>query len=249
MNTNITLILSILTLFWNCTGKTTSNTSDENTHQYTRDTKLIDTTLPLIGILAFEGVLTTEVTAPMDVFTKHSEDGKPLFNVITIGEETEPVVSEEGLKIIPDFSFENAPQLDVLFVPSAYDMHAQVNNQAIIEFIKQQNENTQYTVSNCAGAHLIGQSGIADGKKIVTWIGGGEELQNTYPNLKVQDDSVVSFVEDGKFLSSNGNLASYISSLELVEKLTNGDHRKYVESYLYIDRLCDWDKYSPQLEE
>jgi transcriptional regulator GlxA family with amidase domain len=97
-------------------------------------------------------------------------------------------------------------------------------------------------VSNCAGAQLIGKSGIADGKKIVTWIGGGAQLQEDYPNLIVQDDSSVMFIEDGKFLSSNGNLASYISALELLEKMTSPAHREFVESYLYLDRLKRWNE-------
>ena len=125
-------------------------------------------------------------------------------------------------------------------MPSAYDMYAQVNNPKIIDFIIEKNKETNYIVSNCAGAQLIGKSGIADGKKIVTWIGGGEQLQKDYPNLKVQDEHVVTFVEDGKFSSSNGNLASYISALNLVEKMTSLEHRKFVESYLYLDRLQNW---------
>ena len=76
----------------------------------------------------------------------------------------------------------------------------------------------------------------------MTWIGGGVQLQKDYPNLLVQNDSVVSFIQDGKFSSSNGNLATYISSLELLEKLTSKEHRKFVESYLYLDRLQNWSK-------
>ena len=196
--------------------------------------------LPTIGLLMYNGVLTTEVTAAADVFTKPAEDGKQLFNVITIAETANLIVSEEGLKIVPDYTFENCPRLKVLFVPSAYDMYAQVHNEKIVEFIREKNQETEYTVSNCAGAQLIGAAGIADGKKIVTWIGGGEQLQKDYPNLLVQDDSLVSYVEDGKFSSSNGNLASYISSLELLEKMTSPAHRKFVESYLYLDRLQNW---------
>ncbi|WP_336622739.1 hypothetical protein [Wenyingzhuangia sp. 2_MG-2023] len=97
-------------------------------------------------------------------------------------------------------------------------------------------------MSNCAGAQLIGKSGIANGIKIVTWIGGGEQLQRDYPNLKVQNDSLITFVRDGKFLSSNGNLASYISALELVEIMTSKEHRKFVESYLYLNQLKNWKK-------
>lgn len=205
-------------------------------------TKPIDSQLPTIGLILYEGVLMTEATAPMDVFAKHTEDGAKLFNVVTIAETADPLVTEEGLTVVPDFTFENSPKLDVLFVPSAYDMWTQVHNEAIVEFVRQKNKETKYTVSNCGGAQLIGASGIADGRKIVTWIGGGEQLQIDYPNLLVQDDAQVTYVEDGKFLSSNGNLATYISSLELLEKMTSSEHRAFVESYLYLDRLKDWNQ-------
>ena|SRR5690606_16902055 len=243
------LFLAIAIAVVGCKNKTEIENSSEsidvqNPELDTKSDALkeINDSLPIIGLLMYEGVLTTEVTATMDVFAKPTQDGKQLFNVITIAETADEIVSEEGLKIVPDYTFENCPKLDVLFVPSAYDMYAQVHNPAIVNFIKEQNKNTQYTVSNCAGAHLIGESGIADGKKIVTWIGGGEELQKNYPNLKVQNDSVVSYVEDGKFLSSNGNLASYISALNLLEKMTNRQHADFVKSYLYLDVLQNWEQ-------
>ena len=188
----------------------------------------------------YDDVLTTELTAPMDVFTKPTEDGEKLFNVITIAEDYDFIVSEEGLKMFPDYTLDNAPKLDILIVPSAYDMSQQVKNKKLVDFIINQNKNTEYTVSNCAGATLIGESGVAEGRKIVTWIGGGNDLQKNYPKLKVQDDGSVSYMEDGKFLSSNGNLASYISSLELLEKLTSKKQRKYVESLIYLKRLQNW---------
>jgi len=190
----------------------------------------------------YNGVLQSEVVATSDVFAKPTEAGKQLFNVITIAETTNPITTEEGLHLVPDYTVENCPKLTALFVPSAYDMYAQVHNEALVNFIKQKNEETQYTVSNCAGAQLIGASGIAKGHKIVTWIGGGTQLQKDYPELLVQNDSLVTFVEDGKFLSSNGNLASYISALELLEKMTDAQHREFVESYLYLDRLQNWEK-------
>lgn len=204
--------------------------------------KPFDAALPTVGLLMYGGVLTTEVTAPADVFSKLTEDGKRLFNVITVAETSAPIMTEEGLTLVPDHTFEDCPALKVLFVPSAYDMHAQVHNERLVAFIREKNRQTDYTVSNCAGAQLIGASGIAAGKKIVTWVGGGEQLQKDYPDLLVQDDAQVSYVEDGKFLSSNGNLASYISSLELLEKLAGPVHRAFVESYLYVETLRKWKK-------
>lgn len=207
-----------------------------------KNIKPLDEELPTIGVLMYEHVLMTEVTAPVDVFAKHSEDGKQVFNVITIAENYKLYTSEEGLKMFPDYTYDNSPQLDIIIVPSAYDMTNYIKDEKLIGFIKSQDNHTDFTVSNCAAAHLIGESGIADGRKIVTWVGGGTDLQKNYPNLIVQDDSEISFVEDGKFLSSNGNLATYISSLELLEKLAGPEHRKFVESGLYLERLREWKK-------
>ena len=216
--------------------------TEKKTDTLTKHLKPFKSELPTIGLLMYNGVLQSEVIATSDVFAKPTEDGKQLFNVVTIAETKNPITTEEGMHFVPDYTFENCPKLTALFVPSAYDMYAQVHNEKIVDFIKVKNQETQYTVSNCAGAQLIGKSGIADGKKIVTWIGGGEQLHKDYPSLKVQNDSLVTFVRDGKFLSSNGNLASYISALELVEIMASKKHRKFVESYLYLDRLQKWNE-------
>ncbi len=246
MNKIFLTIMICATILCSCNSDN-ATTENQTTNHAQRDTltkhlKPFNVDLPTIGLLMYNGVLQSEVVATSDVFAKPTEDGKQLFNVITIAETENPITTEEGLKLVPDYTFENCPKLEALFVPSAYDMFSQVHNNQILNFIREKNKETKYTVSNCAGAELIGASGIADGHKIVTWIGGGEQLQKDYPNLKVQDDSSVTYVKDGKFLSSNGNLTSYIPALELVEIMISPEHRKFVESYLYLDRLQDWGK-------
>lgn len=216
------------------------NNTENKTDTLTKHLKPFNANLPTIGLLMYNGVLQSEVIATSDVFSKPTEEGKQLFNLVSIAETKAPITTEEGMHFVPDYTFENCPKLTALFVPSAYDMYAQVHNKSIVDFIREKNNETKYTVSNCAGAQLIGASGIADGHEIVTWIGGGQQLQKDYPNLKVLNDSLITFVEDGKFSSSNGNLASYISALNLLEKMTSPEHKKFVESYLYLDRLQNW---------
>jgi len=193
--------------------------------------------LPKIGILVFEGFLANEVVAPMDVFTKADVNGKPLFNVLLVAETTNPYVSEEGLKIIPDITLANCPDLDVLVVPSSMNPDNQTHNPSLIGFIERQSKGTDYMASHCAGAFLLGEAGVANGKQIVTYCGGGEELQKDYPSLLVQDDNVNSVVMDGKIISSNGNLVSYLASLELLEKMAGTAQRQKVENELLIHKL------------
>lgn len=199
--------------------------------------KLKENKLPKIGILIFEGFLANEVVAPLDVFTKAQENGKPLFNVLLVAENSGMYSSEEGLKIIPDITIANCPDLDVLVVPSSVNPDKQIHNQILINFIKKQSKKTEYTASHCAGAFLLGEAGVANGKQVVTYCGGSETLQKDYPSLLVKGDKVNAVVTDGKIISSNGNLVSYLASLELLEKMAGTEQRKQVEDELLIRKL------------
>jgi len=199
--------------------------------------KATDKNLPTIGILIFEGVIINEVVAPLDVFSNANAKKKALFNVILIAKEDKIYNSAHGLKVNPDYTIDNIPELKVLVVPSSYNPENQISDKELINFIIEQNKTTDYIASHCAGAWLIGEAGIADNKKIVTYVTGGDHLKTDYPNLIVADDSNVSVVQDGKFISSNGSLVSYIASFDLLEKLTSREHRKFVESSILFDRI------------
>lgn len=215
-------------------NKTSISTLESNKTMIQKD---INTNLPTIGILIFDGVIMNEVLAPLDVFSNSDKNNKPLFNVITIAEEDKIYKSAHGLKVQADYLIGNVPNLKVLVVPSSYTPTNQTSNKTLVDFVKSQNKTTDYMASHCAGAFLIGESGIADHKDIVTYVTGGETLKTEYPNLKVANDAEVSVIKDGKFFSSNGSLVSYLGSFDLLEEMTSLEHRKYVESDILFDRL------------
>ncbi|WP_372801626.1 DJ-1/PfpI family protein [Lutibacter sp.] len=237
----ITLLTLLTFLLLSCSEQTKNNsgktTNAKTSKQEKMTEKLINKNLPTIGILVFDGVIINEVVAPLDVFSNPDIQGRHLFNVITIAAENKVYESAQGLRITPDYLINAIPNLKVLVVPSSYNPSDQTSNKKLVDFVKEQNKTTDYIASHCAGAFLIGESGIADGKEIVTYCGGGESLQSIYPNIMVADDNKVSVVQDGKFISSNGSLVSYIASFDLLEKLTSLDHRKFVEKAILFDRL------------
>jgi len=53
----------------------------------------------------------------------------------------------------------------------------------------------------------------------------------------VKNDSINTVVTDGKIISSNGNLVSYIASLELLGKMAGKEQRERVENELLIHKL------------
>ena len=86
--------------------------------------------------------------------------------------------------MIADKTIYDDLELDVLIVPSAYEMDCSLNNQALINFIKKQNQSASWMASNCSGAFLLGEAGILDGKNATTWAGGEKDLLKSYPEIK-----------------------------------------------------------------
>jgi transcriptional regulator GlxA family with amidase domain len=104
-----------------------------------------------IGILVYDGVLTSDVTAPLEVFGVASRltwfsDYQPV--TISVSKQS-TITTEEGLKIGVDVWIGDAPDLDALIVTSSYDMDPLINNKKLIRFIKDTSNKSGWMASNC----------------------------------------------------------------------------------------------------
>ncbi|HEO64661.1 MAG TPA: DJ-1/PfpI family protein, partial [Spirochaetes bacterium] len=117
----------------------------------------------VIGIIVYDGVLTSDVTAPYEVFGAAIKQGNFPYKVINISiHEKKEITTYEGLKLFAESNISDAPDLDVLIVPSTYDMKPLVNNAKLVSFIKKQGSRVTWLASNCAGAFLLGKAGFLD---------------------------------------------------------------------------------------
>ncbi len=190
-----------------------------------------------IGILVFDGFLTSDVTAPIEVFGAATK--KAWFStykvVVIAATKKKEVVSEEGLRIVADQTIYDKHKLDVLIVPSAYEMDGFLKNRDLVEYIKRQNQSAAWLASNCSGAFLLGEAGVLNGKRATTWAGGENDLLKAYPKIKVQFDQNV--VIDGKVLTSNGGSVSYQAALELLAKLSSEKFSGEIAESIQFNRL------------
>lgn len=190
-----------------------------------------------IGILVFDGFLTSDVTAPVEVFgaaTKKSWFSSYEVVVISVTR-NKTVTAEEGLKILADKTIYDDLELDVLIVPSAYDMDDLVENSDLIGFLKGQGKSAQWLASNCSGALLLGEAGMLDGKKATTWAGGEKRLARAYPKIDVQYDQNV--VVDQNVITSNGGPVSYQAAFALLAKLSSESFAQEISASIQFDRL------------
>ncbi len=190
-----------------------------------------------IGILVFDGVLTSDITAPLEVFGVASR--KSWFTdytpIVIAVEKTDTITTEEGLSIAVDSWIGEQPKVDVLIVPSSYSMEPLINNSALISFIQLTGKNAEWMASNCSGAFLLGEAGLLNGLKATTWAGGEAQLKKAYPKIDVQFDSNV--VIDKNVITSNGSLVSYQAALALLAKMTSERKANEVAEALQYQRF------------
>ena len=189
------------------------------------------------GILVFDGFLTSDVTAPIEVFGAATKQAWfSSYDVVVVSAtKTKNVRSEEGLQLIADKTIYDDLKLDVLLVPSAYAMGGLLKNKDLIQFIKKQNQSASWMASNCSGAFLLGEAGVLDGKNATTWAGGEKDLFKAYPQIKVQYDQNV--VIDHKVITSNGGPVSYQAAFELLAKLSSEKFSKEISEKIQFNRL------------
>ncbi len=190
------------------------------------------------AFLIVDGVYNSELIAPMDVLQHtifHTEKG---IKVFTVSNEKDAITTFEGLHIIPDYSFESdsLPSIDILIVPSAqHSMDSDLDNEKLIEFVKNTGKQASYVLSLCDGAFVLAKAGLLEMHECTTFPGDIEKFKIAYPQLSVHED--VSFVHDRRMITSSGGAKSYDPALYLVELLYGKSAADGIGKGLVID----WD--------
>ena len=192
------------------------------------------------GFLIVDGVYNSELMAPYDIFQHtifHTEGG---IEVFTMAPEMDTIVSFEGLKIIPDFTFETAPKIDILVVPSAENsMGTDLENEAMMAFVRKVGRNSRFNMSLCDGAFVLAGAGLVEGLESTTFPTDIGKYREMYPSLTVHEN--VSWVHDSDLLTSAGGAKSYDVALYLVHQLYGEQVAQGVGRGLVIDwKLSDY---------
>ena len=218
MRSNLLILLSVL-LFGCSSGNSEEGTNQSGESNTVEESLCPDRSLN-VAILIRDGVYNTELTAPMDIFDHTQYRCDNGMKVFTVAQDGFVVNSFEGLHIVPDLSYmdDSLPDFDVLVIPAAEDhLNAALEDSALISKISYLGERASYVISLCDGAFPLVESGLVDGKQVTTFPGDQDELQKRYKNVNVNKD--VSFIRDGKFITSVGGAKSFDACLYLVQEL------------------------------
>ncbi|SDS12263.1 DJ-1/PfpI family protein [Formosa sp. Hel1_31_208] len=237
------IYILILSLLFTC------NTSEEKkadkNNEILRDEMSSNKVLPElepnrynVAFLIMDGVYNTELTAPFDIFqhTIFRDRIKPM-NVFTVANTDKPIVSFEGMRILPDFNYTNdsLPKIDILVIPSAeHHIDTDLQDEIMINFVKRVDQEALFMTSHCDGAFVLAKAGLLNNKVSTTFPSDVDTMRERFPELDIRKE--VLFVHDGKYITSAGGAKSFEAALYLCEYL----YGKTIAESLAGGLVIDW---------
>ncbi len=116
-----------------------------------------------VGMVLFDAMTQLDLTGPYEVFAR-----MPETRVILIASTHSPVRTEWGLTITPDFTFDDAPALDLLCVPGGWGVNALLEDAPLLTFLRLRAAHARFVTSVCSGALLLGAAGLLRGYRATT---------------------------------------------------------------------------------
>jgi PAS domain S-box-containing protein len=178
--------------------------------------------LRTVGILVFDGVEALDFCGPYEVFCTarpegRTDDDSQLFDVVTIAEEKRPVRCIGNLEVLPQFTFDDHPDIDILVIPGGDGARRELHNKRLLDWIVAREPCTEITSSVCIGAFLLAECGILDGLPATTLWYRVDWMRGQYPTVEMLDD--VRLVDTGHVVTSAGISAGIDMALHVVERL------------------------------
>jgi transcriptional regulator GlxA family with amidase domain len=178
------------------------------------------------AFVCVDGVFNSELMAPYDVL-QHSVYRDPDNHVrcFIVTPDGRPFETFEGIAITPDFSFDTAPDVDILVIPSTgTSMTDDLHNEDYIDWIDRAANKADWVVTVCDGAFPLAATGALNERQATTFPGDRDRLQEMFNKVEVQYGARL--VVDGKFITSVGGGMSYEPALYLVQRLYGEEHAR-----------------------
>lgn len=195
-----------------------------------------------VGIVLFENIEVLDFCGPFEVFSvtrlneeKRREEPSP-FEVLLVAERRDPVTTTGNMKVIPHYTFENCPRLDILVVPGGWGTRKELNNPVMLDWLRARAAEVETLTSVCTGSMLLGFAGLLDGLHATTHWRSLDWMRDSFPSVTVEYEKHV--VEDGRVVTSAGISAGIDMALKVVARYFGKDiaqaTARYME-YPYLD--------------
>jgi len=189
-----------------------------------------------IGSLMFDGIDQIDLTGPFEVLARIPNSTYRLY-----GKTGDMIRDLKGLRLTPDASIAEAPQLDILHIPGGRGQEALMEDEEMLGWIRQQAAGAHSIFSVCTGALLCGAAGLLKGRRATThW--ASFHLLPYFGAIPVNERVVI----DGNWIFAAGVTAGIDGALRLAAELRGDDAAKAIQLHMVYAPEPPFDSGTPE---
>ena len=186
-----------------------------------------------IAIAVFNGAEELDFAGPWEVLAAwrflHPDD----VEVVLVGDRTAPVTCAKGMRVVPETSWDELGEIDVLVYPGGRGTRAQLGDEKVRSRLRGLNERGTLMTSVCTGALVYADAGLLDGQPATThWNAFDELLPLGRDIVACPDDR---FVDNGRIITAAGVSAGIDMALHLVGRLGSPAKAREVRRYIQYE--------------
>lgn len=166
-----------------------------------------------LGAILYNDFELLDYYGPLEMFGSLGKD----LRIVTVAETPGPVRSTQGPATLAEHSFSDCPDLDLLLLPGGLGTMPELENPALLGFLRDRAANAEVTMSVCSGSALLAKAGLLDGRKATS----NKLFFSLASSQSERVDWVeeARWVEDGPFATSSGVSAGTDMALAVIAKL------------------------------
>ena len=189
-----------------------------------------------IAIVAFDGITALDAVGPYEVLSQ-----LPGARVRFVATEAGPKRDHGAFALLAEHALDDVPRPDVVVVPGGKGASAAMEDEALLDWLREAHRHSSWTTSVCTGSLILGAAGLLRGLQATThWL-----VLDQLAELGAEPTSE-RVVEQGKIMTAAGVSSGIDMALVLAERLAGTEIAQAVQLSIEYDPEPPFDAGSPE---
>ena len=159
---------------------------------------------------------------------------QPMYRTLIIAASLEPVTASNGMRILPDYSIEDAPKLDMLFVVGSNPIVSNHSSRPLLGWLRKLAHLQVPLGGICTGSHLLARADLLKGYRCTIHWEDYEALSERFPGIVISNQ-LFELARDR--YTCSGGVAAMDMTLQLIAREPGGrDIATHAAELLLCDR-------------
>ncbi|MEU2671399.1 DJ-1/PfpI family protein [Streptomyces sp. NPDC007164] len=190
-----------------------------------------------IAIVLFDRFTALDAVGPYEMLAR-----TPGAETVFVAERTGPVRNDtDSLTLVADKTFADVPAPDVVVVPGGPGQRDQMENEALLGWLRAADATSTWTTSVCTGSLLLAAAGLLTGRRATShWL-----MLDVLTEFGAEPTGE-RVVIDGKYVTAAGVSSGIDMGLTLAGRIAGDEHALAVQLLTEYDPQPPYDAGSPE---